>query len=1291
MNFSILGRLEVWSAGRSIGPRESKPRALLAALVVRVNDVVTMDGLLDAVWPENPPRTATHSIHVYISGLRRLLTENDDGPRARPLLVREGRGYRLEIDPIEVDAVRFERAAHRGRALLDAGDAAGASGELRSALALWRGDPVPELADAELARGAASRWEEMRILATESAVEADLALGRHADVVAELRALAGQHPTRERVHELLMLALYRSGRPSDALREFDVIRSTLADELGVDPGPALTRLHAAILRNDPELDGPAGVEGDVGSQATAEVEPELRRIVTVLTASGPSAGPEADPESVRAALASYAAEATPIIERHGGTVEDGISPGRLVAFFGIPRSHEDDALRAVRAAIEIRDSFARKAPDGASAEERTSIPIAVESGQVIAGSSAGRRSIAGEVLAETDRLLDVAARGEIVLGPAAYRLTRSFVAVEPIETGTARQGIRPAAVLLTGVRDERPEASLSSRMVDRTSELRALRYALTRVCESRTAHAFTILGDAGAGKSRLLRELLDGRPANVAVLEGRCVPYGSGGTFAPIVMVIKRAAGIEDGDSRRSAVAKLGRLLEGADQVDLVTGALAQLIGLEQRDLGPGTAVWATRRFVEWLASDRPVILAIEDLHWAEPMLLEALDAIVRSSSGGAILVVSTARREFLDEHSTWGAGLLNAQTLTLDPLSPAQSAELMRNLLGGDALSEDAVRAIVEAADGNPLFVEQMLAMLIDEGTIVRVSARWTETAPIAEIKIPTQIQMLLSARLDLLPRSERLVLERAAVVGRHFGFDAVEALTADAERPAAADALERLTLRGLLDAEAADRYQFRHGLILTAVYETIPKLRRAELHERVADWLDARMGDRADEVDETVGRHLERAAASLRDVHGSSEHADTLAARAGSRFVSAGRRSIDRSDMPGAVALFTAARRLLAPDDPELLSVMPDLGTALVEVGEMERAETVFEEASRAADQLDDVGLKSHVLLYRMELSVWTRGRSAAVDVAAEARRLIPIAEARNDDVSLYRLWRIVGEQAERIAGQIDGNGRAMEHARRAGDRRGQLELLQILSAHLADGPIPVDEALARSVEYLDLARGDRVAEAAVAVNGRTTLLAMAGRIDEARKEGDDARSLFRELGLALWLAASGSIGPARAELIAGDALRGEAMIREGIERLGGIGELGFWAGWEYTLLAETLVELGRIEEASESLEVARALDPHWSLPVIEARLFLATEQWREADAAAVRAIAEIDPDGTQYVAEAHAVRAAALARLGKTRASQEAADSARRTIGLKRSDRLSARVEAIAAIGQDSTTDR
>ncbi len=563
------------------------------------------------------------------------------------------------------------------------------------------------------------------------------------------------------------------------------------------------------------------------SFAAAAPAQEQRKTVTVLfcdVTGSTSLGESTDPEALRAVLARYFERMKGIVESHGGTVEKFIGDA-VMAVFGVPVLHEDDALRAVRAAVEMRDALP---------ELGVQARIGVSTGEVVTGTE--ERLATGDAVNVAARLEQAAQPGEVLLGAETFSLVRDAVDVEALEPLVLKGKSEPVPTYRLLALRAGVERRLDAPMVGREREQRMLADAWERAGSERACQLFTILGAAGVGKSRLAAEFL-GSLDGATVLRGRCLSYGEGITYWPVVEVVKQLLGPDAGEALS--------LLELDDEV---TEAVLALLGEADIPTTPPETAWAVRKLLEAHAWRSPLVVVLDDIHWGEPTFLDLIEHIADLSRDAPILLLCMARPELLDKRPGWGGGKLNATTVLLEALPPADTERLIENLLGGALLDEGLRIRIRDAADGNPLFVEEMLALVQASGN--------------GEVTVPPTIQALLAARIDQLERPERDVLERGAVEGQVFHRGAVEALGAGESR----ERLSALVRKELVRPERAqlrgdDAYRFRHLLIRDAAYDALPKATRAELHERFADWLTTRGADLV-EQDEIVGYHLEQAA---------------------------------------------------------------------------------------------------------------------------------------------------------------------------------------------------------------------------------------------------------------------------------------------------------------------------------------------------------------------------------------------------------------------------------------------
>jgi DNA-binding SARP family transcriptional activator len=1193
MELRILGPLEAVDGDRPVQLGGNKPRTLLTLLIVRRGDVVPVDEIIEVLWGDAAPKTAEHSIQVYISDLRKALANGVE------IDTRSG-GYSLRIAGDSLDLNRFVRLADRGRAAAASGDAQQAASLLRDALAVWHGAPLSGSAYDDFARGEIDRLEEMRLATLEDRIAADLALGRHAETIAELRALVDAHPFRERLRAALMLALYRGGRQSEALQEFHRARTLLTDELGIDPGPDLVELNGSILRQDGSLTLPAAApRHPIGSDEHVGGRPSAgrpaRKIVSILFADVSVGGTDrVDPEATVAIRRRVGDAAREILDAHGAAI--AAREDQLVAAFGHPVVHEDDAVRAVRAAVELRSRVARLNEELETERlEAVDMQIGVHTGEIFTGGDDESEALDTGAIRRARSVAAHAEGDDPLIDDPTLELVRAAVTVEPATEGLHR---------VTGIRaDARGVARrIDSPIVGRDDELAALDRAFDQVAVDGRCELLTVHGDAGIGKTRLVDEFMRRVSDRARVLEGRCLAYGEGVTYWPIAEAIRTVAAITDADDAATTREKLRALLPDDGDRERVIDAVAQILGFTGAAPAPGESLLAIRRLLEALAVDGPVILSIEDIHWSEPTLLELIEGLADWLRGSPLLIVCTTRPDIFERRRGWGGGRSNTTMIGLQPLSSDETARLIENLVQHPGLDAEAKAKIMEAAEGNPLFVEQLLSMLIDEGLLSRTEDAWTLATDLSAIALPTSLQTLLTARLDALTPQERQVLGVASVIGRTFDEQTIGAVggSADADDiPATIGQLVRKDLVRPARTPDGEGFRFRHVLIMNAAYETLPKRTRASWHERAADRVEDVSGAHSAAYDEIVGDHLARAAAFLDEIGLRDDHLGSIRLRAGSRLAAAGTRAFARGDMPAAATLQGRAADLLPSDDEQRLAILPELGQALVELGRSGEADRVFDEAIVIGTRTGDLHAVADALLFRFESELWRGHLDRAEATTVLARELIE--RHPSDGFVQQRCWSILGIWAPTWAEQHEATQRAMDFADRIADTKGRNENMQMMSGLLAMGPGSAEEGLAISEDFLTRAAGDPVTEAAIIVNARAQLLGMVGRIDDARLEYQRARQTFRDLGLPLWLGASGTIGPSSTELAHGDPAVAESLTREGIDVLERLGDEQTWLMQVLLIHAESLASQGRPDEAAAILPRVERLQQPFDEPWI------------------------------------------------------------------------------------------
>jgi class 3 adenylate cyclase/tetratricopeptide (TPR) repeat protein len=854
--------------------------------------------------------------------------------------------------------------------------------------------------------------------------------------------------------------------------------------------------------------------GNCGSALTV-VEPprEVRKVVTVVFCdlTGSTAiGDATDPEAVRATMRSYYDAMRTILERHGGTVEKFIGDA-VMAVFGVPVAHEGDALRAVRAAWEMRAAI----PDLGLAAR-----IGVNTGEVVAGE--GDTLVTGDAVNVAARLEQAAEAGEVLIGSETRRLVRDAVRVEEVEVVAKGKAEPVHAFRLI---DLDPEAEAIARrfgtpLIGRTAELEQLRQAYDRAIREQRCHLFTLLGPAGVGKSRLVAEFL--ASADAAVLEGRCLDYGEGITYWPVVSILKQL-----GDRGAAALVKV---VEG--------GSL------------PNEVPWTVRTLLEKVALERPLVVVFDDVQWGEDTFIDLVDHIADLSRGAPILLLCIARPELLDKRPGWGGGKLNATTTLLEPLSADECNELI--VVHGDVADELRER-ILTAADGNPLFVEEMVALVQESG----------------DVRVPSTVHALLQARIDQLGADERAVVERGAVEGEIFHRGAVAELARPTEVDPHLLGLERKELIPSTPHTLAgeEAYRFRHLLIRDAAYDALPKATRAELHERFAGWLAAHAQDLI-ELDEVLGYHLEQAARYHREL--GAARVD-LAARAGERLAAAGRRAGERGDLPAALKLLARALAVL-PRGAEREA------TALDRIAFLTRARIDDElfVALRELEESEDERIRMHGAVAHALFDVETGESAESIDrLISEATDLF---ERHRDDRGLAATALLEASLAwlrTRAADTVAAMNAYGQHAARAG----MIDFSTI--GHILRfgpyvwGPFTPDQ-MRQAVEHLPVDAQPRlVIESQIA--------AREGRYDDAMADTDRLVAKLAELGLPSLVTAPLS---ARAQFLH-FAGRLDEAARAYEELVAHHAQLG-----QRSYLSTTLIEHGDLRYAMGDLDEAERL---------------------------------------------------------------------------------------------------
>jgi class 3 adenylate cyclase/tetratricopeptide (TPR) repeat protein len=891
-----------------------------------------------------------------------------------------------------------------------------------------------------------------------------------------------------------------------------------------------------------------------------------RRTVTVLfadVADSTPLGERLDPESLRQVMSRWFERMSEVLERHGGTVEKFIGDA-VMAVFGIPELHEDDALRAVRAATELREAMTKLNDELEELGVHIGIRVGLNTGEVVAGDgTGGQMLVTGDPVNVAKRLEEAARTGEILLGENTRRLVANAALLEPRDELTVKGKSGPVVAWnVLGVIAGAPAYArrLDAPLVGREAELRQLREIFATVVSQRSCQLVTLVGPAGIGKSRLAAELSAGLRHEARTVSGRCLPYGDGITFWPVVQIIG-ALGAEDG---------VRDIVADAEDADAITERVLSALG--SGALAPGSEMfWAVRRLLEELAQEMPAVIVFEDIHWAAPTLLDLIEYLAGWTHDAPVLLLCLARPDLFEERQSW-LSAPNATELVLGPLTDTELEQLLDEIAQEWPLDAGARAQIAEAAEGNPLYVEQMAAMLAEGGSVDA---------------IPPTIHALLAARLDRLPAEERAVLERAAVAGKDFVRSAVLQLLDEDERTGVDARLLDLTRKDLLTPRPGreDAYRFRHALIRDAAYGGIPKERRAQLHERFAGWAEQTKLGRAGDLDEIVGYHYEQAVRYRKELAALDEEARALADRAGILLARAGERAFARHDMPAAVNLLARATTLLTEQHPVRLQALPQLGSALMRTGDFSRADGVLGEALAGAAAAGDKRLELRTLIEREFFRAFTNPESSTEEIIRVAETTIPLLEELHDELGLAKAWWLRSE-ADAIAGSWAARSEALEralvHAQRASDRREVSSIVGQLARSLAYGPTPVAEAIRRCEELSESVQGDVEVRAGIA-STLAALHARLGQFDEARTLAEEARAIYEELGLRYRLAGEHAFASGSIELLGGDPAAAVRELRWGYEALEQMGERGTRSTLA-AFLAEALVEQGEYREAIE-----------------------------------------------------------------------------------------------------------
>jgi class 3 adenylate cyclase len=861
----------------------------------------------------------------------------------------------------------------------------------------------------------------------------------------------------------------------------------------------------------------------------------------------------ADPEVVRRRVTTFFDGVSGCIERFGGTVEK-FAGDAVMAAFGIPRAHEDDAERAVRAALAIVENVR---------ELELEARIGIEAGEVVVDETDSTFAT-GEAVNVAARLQQAARPGEILMGAAARRLTDGVIEAEPagpLELRGFRQAIEAYRPICAGD-GGRPLGNLAAPFFGRDAELDLLHNTLERTIRDQRPHVFTVYGEPGVGKSRLVREFLAGAEG-VTILSGRALPYGEGVTYWPLAEMVKSAAGITDDDPLEIAREKLIECC-GDEAIAELLGLASGVLEAVDSERGQPEIAWAAREFVDELADVQPLVLVFEDIHWAEEPLLELIDHLAQWVRERALLIVCLARPELLDVRPGWGGGRIRSTAIELEPLPRSDSERLADALLVDAELPADVRTHLLDKTEGNPLFVEETVRMVLESGDG-------------AFDRIPDTLQALIAARIDRLPQSEKLLLQRASVIGRVFWAGALAHLSPEFDEELA-DALDDLLMRDLLTRESRstitgeEPYRFKHVLIREVAYSALSKSSRADLHTKFAEWLR----ERADkELLEIRAYHLDQACLLLAELDGRPPK--DLAQTAAKALEAAGKRALSREAAASARKLLLRAVELESTLERRYNAAhaawkLADLGAVAREMEAL-----VGDAAAEGNAKIQGRALTA--------LAETTLSREGDVRAATElAEQALSVLD-EDDHVGRFGALdarSLIAWYEGRIAVAEEFEGAALDTARAAGrkdlESRAALELAHLQLTRMEE------ERAAPLIE-----RALELAEESGSIVARAQAAQAKGDFHRMRDENDEAEGwltksldLFMETGSQRGIASvSKSLGKLMWRI--GNMARAEKLFRESIRLLAPIQERGILCESQ-RLLSQLLLELGRIDEAEK-----------------------------------------------------------------------------------------------------------
>jgi class 3 adenylate cyclase/ketosteroid isomerase-like protein/tetratricopeptide (TPR) repeat protein len=992
-----------------------------------------------------------------------------------------------------------------------------------------------------------------------------------------------------------------------------------------------------------------------------------------------------DAESVRRVMDRFYDVMRTAVTEHGGTVVKFMGDG-LMAAFGVPTVNEDDAIRAVRSAAAMQAAFTTLTDEiRREWDAHVGLRIGVNTGEVVVVE--GEDDVVGDAVNVAARLEHTVSESGVLVGEETWRLTRhlfTFEHVDPLELKGKAERVRAFRLMALTP----PDTEEASPFVGREQERARLTTAFDAAVNQRRAHLVTLVGSPGLGKSRLVREFVRGLGGRARVFEGQCESRAAA-TFAPAADVLRGVAGIEETASPEEVVDALTTLFADSEDATRLAAGAATALGVGQ-GTPPEETFWAIRRVIEQVAARQPAVVVFDDVQWAEPLLLDLIEHLAEWTRESPVLLVALARPEIRDVRASLAdpAGT-SSDVIVLDALPATEGLRLASELLQGHRVEETVAHRLLAPAEGNPLFLRELVKMLLEDGVLHLEDGVWV-AAEGAAFEVPPTIHALLSARIERLESDERTVVERAAVVGHQFFRGAVAVL---APTPVASRIdlhLETLRRKQVVEPEGTywidePVFRFHHGLIRDAAYRRLLKEVRAELHERVADWLVVKAGDLVGEHDEVVGFHFEQAFTYRRDL-GEAEEAFAVGRRAAAHLGAAARRALDRDDLRSAAALMERALCCLPDDAPERLDLLVDRCEALLGLGEVAASVEALAELQKGAEASPRLAAWAEAFAAQVASFSDPEALHEWVDRAAAAAGRLDDLGDRTGTAKAASVHASILARLGQVGACEAALDRALAAAREAGDRRRANGVLAGAPLAALWGPSPVTRAAGRCLDVVRVLRITTASPAveAVALRAQGVLEAFRGRFDAARRLVESSRKKLEELGLRHGILQA-DLFAGLVELVAGDAAAAERFLRSAYEGFRSLG-VGVDAAQAGALLARACLAQGRDDEALALTRECEHLGGHDLKTAIAWRSVQAEALARRGDSAAALRLAReavnlaAPTDALVDHADARLALAAVLAISGDA---AEGAGEARKAIDLYQAKGASALAERAAAL--------